>query len=194
VANYAVIGDVSETLRTALADGLSSLSPVPAVQVHDLQGTLGTNPALVTLCLYDVVEDASARNRPRQRRPGPGGVLLVEKPPMALLLRYMITPWSGARATDHQLLGRVMQILYDGAILHGTALQGGLANSSEALKITLAPIPLQERFWLWQAVQKAYRISVTYEVRVINLESLETQVVKPVSVRDLVYHEPESTS
>ncbi len=190
VSDYAVIGDVSETLRTALAAGLASLLPPPTVQVHDLQGAIGTAPAHVTVCLYDVVEDASAKNRPRQRRPGPGGTLLVEKAPMALLLRYLITPWSGDRATDHQLLGRVMQILYDGAILHGPALQGGLANSSEALKIALSPIPLQERFWLWQAVQKAYRISVTYEVRVVNLESVDVQVNKPVSVRDLAYHEP----
>ena len=49
---------------------------------------------------------------------------------MALLLRYMLTPWSGTRAADHQLLGRVIQILYDGAILHGPALQGGLAGTT----------------------------------------------------------------
>ncbi len=190
MSDYAVIGDVSETLRVALASGLASLVPVPIVQLHDLQGTIHTTPARVTVCLYDVVEDASAKNRPRQRRPGPGGTLVVQKAPMALLLRYMITPWAGDRATDHQLLGRVMQILYDGAILHGTALQGGLANSSEALKITLSPIPLQERFWLWQAVQKAYRISVTYEVRVVNLESVDMQFARPVSVRDLGYSDP----
>jgi hypothetical protein len=83
-----------------------------------------------------------------------------------------------------------MQILYDGAIIHGPALQGGLAGTSEALKITMSPIPLQERFWLWQAVQKAYRISVTYEVRVVNLDAVEPQLARPTAVRELDYYVP----
>lgn len=190
MADYPVIGDVSETLRFVLNAGLSSLVPPPTVEVHDLQGTIATAPAHVTICLYDVIEDPSAKNRARQKRPGPGGTLRIEKPPMALLLRYLITPWSGTRATDHQLLGRVMQVLYDGAIIHGPDLQGGLTGTSEALKIMMSTIPLQERFWLWQAVQKAYRISVTYEVRVVNLDAIEAQLVRPAAVRELDYLVP----
>lgn len=192
MADYPVIGDVSETLRFVLDAGLASLVPPPTVEVHDLQGPIPTAPAHVTICLYDVVEDPSAKNRPRRKNLDPLGNIRIEKAPMALLLRYLVTPWSGTRAADHQILGRVMQILYDGAIIHGPMLQGGLAGTSEALKITMAPIPLQERFWLWQAVQKAYRISVTYEVRVVNLDAIEPQLVRPVAARDLGFHVPEA--
>jgi hypothetical protein len=191
--DYPVIGDVSETLRAVIDAGLSSLVPAPTVEVHDLQGAITTAPAHVTICLYDVTEDPSAKNRPRRKTTGPAGSLRIEKPSMALLLRYLITPWSGTRAADHQILGRVMQVLYDGAIIHGPALRGGLAGTSEALKITLSPIPLQERFWLWQAVQKAYRISVTYEVRVVNLDAIDAQLVRPVAVRGLDFHVPEAS-
>lgn len=190
MGNYPVIGDVSETLRSVINAGLSSLVPAPTVEVHDLQGAIPTAPAHVTICLYDVTEDPSAKNRPHRKSTGPAGTFRIEKPPMALLLRYLVTPWSGTRAADHQILGRVMQILYDGAIIHGPALQGGLAGTSEALKITMSPIPLQERFWLWQAVQKAYRISVTYEVRVVNLDAIQAQLVRPVALRDLDFHVP----
>jgi len=192
MADYPVVDDVSETLKVVLTNGLSSLTPPPTVQVHDLQGPIATSPAHVTICLYDVIEDPSAKNRPRRKRPDAAGNIRVEKAPMALLLRYMITPWSGTRAADHQILGRVVQILYDGAIIHGTDLQGGLAGTSDALKIMMAPIPLQERFWLWQAVQKAYRISVTYEVRVVNLDTTEAQLVRPTATRNLGYHVPVS--
>jgi len=192
MADYPVIGDVSETLRFVLNAGLSTLVPPPTVEVHDLQGAVPTAPAHVTICLYDVIEDPSAKNRARQKRPGPAGTFRIDKPPMALLLRYLITPWSGTRAADHQLLGRVMQILYDGAIIHGPALQGGLAGTSDALKIMMAPIPLQERFWLWQAVQAAYRISVTYEVRVVNLDAVEPQLVRPTTVREMDFFQPET--
>jgi len=54
----------------------------------------------------------------------------------------------------------------------------------------MAPIPLQERFWLWQAVQKAYRISVTYEVRVINLDAVQPRLARPTAVRELDYFVP----
>ena len=187
---YPVIGDVSETLRSVISAGLSSLTPPPTVEVHDLQGTIPVSPAHVTICLYDVVEDPSAKNRPRRKTSGPGGTFKIEKAPMALLLRYLVTPWSGTRAADHQILGRVLQVLYDGAIIHGPALAGGLAGTSEALTITMSPIPLQERFWLWQAVQKAYRISVTYEVRVVNLDAVEPRLVRPVAVREVDYYVP----
>jgi len=190
MADYPVIDDVSETLRAVLAAGLTSLTPPPTVQVHDLQGPIATTPAHVTIYLYDVAEDPSAKNRPRRKRPDAAGNIRVEKAPMALLLRYMITPWGGTRAAEHQILGRVAQVLYDGAIIHGTALQGGLAGTSDSLKLTMMPIPLQERFWLWQAVSKAYRVSLTYEVRVVNLDTTEAQVVKPTATRNLGYHVP----
>lgn len=190
VPDFPVIGDVSDTLRQVLSDGLSSLAPPPTVEVHDLQGTIATTPAHVTLCLYDVIEDPSAKNRPRRRGPGPAGTIQIDKPPMALLLRYIVTPWSGDRLTDHQILGRVMQVLYEGAILHGPQLRGTLAGTSDALKVTMSTIPLQDRSWLWQAVQKPYRISVTYEVRVVNLEAVDPHLIKPVSGRNLEYAVP----
>src|SRR5215467_9511429 len=100
VADFPVIGDVSVPLRAILSSGLSSFVPPPTVEVHDLQGAISTAPAHITVWLYDVAEDPSAKNRPRQRKPGAGNTLRIEKPPMALLLRYMITPWSGTRAAD----------------------------------------------------------------------------------------------
>ncbi len=193
MADYPVIGDVSETLRSVLEAGLAALAPPPTVQVHDLQGVIPTQPAHVTLCLYDVLEDPSAKNRPRRRVPAPNGFSQIMKAPMAILLRYVVTPWSGDRVTDHQLLGRVMQILYDDAIIHGAELKGTLAGTSDALRVTLASIPLQDRTWLWQAVQRPYRISVTYDVRVVNLDPTAVDLVRIVTHRDLALATPEAT-
>ena len=111
---------------------------------------------------------------------------------MALLLRYMMTPWSGDRLTDHRLLGRTLQVLYDGAIISGTHLQGGLAGTDQALKVTLAPITLDERAGVWFAIQKPYRLSITYEVRVINLDALTVDAATPVSQRVSRYVGPEA--
>jgi hypothetical protein len=189
--DYTVIADVSSTLQTVLTDAYVSLDPAspPVAEISDLQGNISTNPARMTLFLFETVEDPSAKNRAKIRvtLPPPGNGFAVRKPPMALLLRYMLTPWSGDRLTDHKLLGRTLQVLYDGAILSGTQLQGGLTGTDQALKVTLSPLTIEERARVWYAIEKPYRISLTYEVRVVNLDSEVNQPVVPVSQRVVDY-------
>jgi hypothetical protein len=199
VPDYSVIADVSATLQTVLTAAYQLLDPAapPVAQISDLQGVIATDPARVTIFLFETVEDSSSKNRPRVRvappppPPPPLPRLYSQKPPMALLLRYMMTPWSGDRLTDHRLLGRTLQVLYDEAIISGPQLQGGLAGTDQALKVTLAPITLDERARVWFAIQKPYRLSITYEVRVVNLDALTIDIAAPVSERRSRYLGPE---
>jgi len=94
--------------------------------------------------------------------------------------------------TDHKLVGRTLQVLYDGAILSGTQLQGGLVGTDQALKVTLSPLTLEERARVWYAIEKPYRLSITYEVRVVNLDAEEVNNIQPVSQRGLGYLGPEA--
>ena len=191
MADYNVIADVSTTLQVVLTDAYKTLQPAapPVAEISDLQGVISTDPARVTLFLFEAVEDPSAKNRPRVRAtpppgpPPPPNRLFLKKPPMALLLRYMLTPWSGDRLTDHKLLGRTFQVLYDGAILSGPQLQGGLAGTDQALKVTLSPLTLEERARVWYAIEKPYRLSITYEIRVVNLDAETIDALVPVSDR-----------
>ena len=196
--DYGTIADVSETLRKVLTDALQPLDPLnpPVAEVSDLQGNIVTAPARITIFLFETVEDASARNRPHVLTPSvpPTGppTITLKKPPMALLLRYMLTPWSGDRLTDHRLLGRAMQALYDGAVLSGTELQGQLVGTNQALKVTLSPLTIEERARVWYAIQKPYRLSVTYEVRVVNLDAITSEQLALVSQRTNRYLGPEA--
>jgi hypothetical protein len=113
---------------------------------------------------------------------------------MALLLRYLLTPWSGDRLTDHLILGRVMQVLYDEAILSGPVLNGSLSGTDQALKITMAPLSLDERARVWYSVQRPYHLSVSYEVRVVNLDSERLDRIRPVSRRSLDFAGSEAGS
>jgi hypothetical protein len=177
-----------------LTKALSTLKPGPPIaQVHDLQGNIPTSPAQLTIFLFEAGEDPSARNRARVRGVAPPD-LTLRKPPMALLLRYLLTAWSGNRLTDHMILGRAMQVLYDGAILSGPDLQGSLAGTDDALKITLAPLSLEERTRVWHAVQKPYRLSLSYEVRVVNLDTEQQDLLTPVRRRSLNFAVPEAMS
>ena len=194
MASYGVIADVSATLQSVLTDALSVLSPAPSpvAEVHDLLGTISTSPARLTLFLFEIIEDFSVRNRAPQRNFVPPDVR-QKKPPMGLLLRYLLTPWSGDRLTDHKILARAMQVLYDGAILSGPQLQGALAGTDQALKLRLAPLSLEERTRVWHAVQKPYRLSVTYEIRVVNLDAEQETLTGLVRQRTLDGAAPEVT-
>lgn len=192
--DYTVISDVSLTLCALLEDALHLLDPLMQVQSSDLQdaNTMKTHPAHLTLFLFEIIEDPSARNRPHVRQVQAPNII-VRKPPMALLLRYMVTPWSEERATDQKILGRVLETLYDGAIISGTKLQGKLLNTDVSLKINLAPITLEDRTRVWHSVQKPYRLSLTYEVRVVNIDASAARQVAQVQGRTIVPHMPEDS-
>lgn len=199
--DYRVIAAVSETLKSALDGAFARVfpHPPPTAEVHDLQGNISPDPARVTLFLFEAFEDPSARNRPQRREiqtpppPLPQSFVL-RKPPMALELHYLLTPWSQFRHTDHLLLGAVLQFFYDHAILSGPDLQPGLAGTDQALKITLVPFPLEERTRVWHSVQKPYRLSLIYKVRVVNLVSTETETVQPIARRTIDSALPEAVS
>lgn len=182
--SYGIVADVSLTLESVLKAALSVLNPPATAEISDLTGTPSTTPARVTLFLFEITEDPTSKNRPRIRINVPPNVV-ISKPPMALLLRYMFTAWSGDPKTDQTMLARAMQVLYDGAIISGPQLFGSLANSDQALKVTLAPITLDERTRVWYSIQKSYRLSLTYEVRVVNLFSETHTSAAPVSGRSV---------
>lgn len=190
--DFGVIADVSATLQSVLTDALSVLQPGPPVaQVHDLQGNISTNPARITIFLYEVVEDPTARNRPRVQGTAPPD-LTVQKPPMALILHYMLTPWGGDRDTEHRMLGRAMQVLYDGSIISGPQLQGTtLAGTDQAIKVTLQLLTLEDRARVWYSIQKPYHLSVNYEVRLVNLDPIHSKHIRQVRDRSLDFARPE---
>jgi hypothetical protein len=190
MASFNVIADVSTTLQFVLRAALLPLDPNFFVEVSDLQGNITTAPLHLTLFLYEIVEDPSQRNRPHVRELAPPAVK-IRKPPAAIILRYMMTPWSGDRFTDHKIMGRVVQTLYDKATIAGPDLQGGLVGTDAAIKVTMAPITLEDRTRVWFSVQKPYRLSVNYEVRVINIDSELEHGTGQVQSRTVVPNLPE---
>jgi hypothetical protein len=173
MAGFGVISDVSETLVAALNDALQLLNPAPIAELHDLQGNIPNDPARLAVFLYEVAEDIGSRNQPMHRQSLPAGLRLA-KPPMALKLKYLITPFAGDRLAEQRILGRAMQALYVDPIFAGPDLQGapapdGLVDSADMLAATLDPLNLEERSRIWHAIQRPYRLSLSYQVRVANI-------------------------
>lgn len=185
MADADVLSAVSETLEARLTSGLSTLGPpAPVARLHDLVRPVTSDPPTITLFLYEISEEASLRNRAKRTRIIDGDVLTL-KQPLALRLHYMITAWGGDRLTEQRMLGRVLQVMYDDATLEGLQLAGVLAGTDAELHVSLEPLMLEDRARVWAAIGQTYRLSVNYEVRVVNIDAETEAVSAPVRERRL---------
>jgi hypothetical protein len=185
MGDYTVIGEVSTLIERTLDAAVKTVSGVAVAKLDDLSGTVATSPPKLTIFLYEIAEDPPSRNRPHVR-PDPANPQVVRKPPMALLLRYLVTAWAGDQVTQHQMLGVALRTFYDESIFSGARLTGGLAAGTDALHFTLTPLTLDQKSLIWYAIQKPYRLSLNYEVRVVNLDATGDLPASPVRSRELV--------
>jgi hypothetical protein len=181
MAGFAALGDASTTLRNLINAGMTALgSSPPTVELNDLSEPISTTPSRVTIFLYEITEDATVRNAPHTRETV-GGVDVLRRPPLPLVLRYLLTAWNPNPATHHTILGRIAQVLNDNAVVSGTDLVGSLQAGNEALRIRLLSPEIEERSRVWHAIQKPYRLSLYCELRVVRVQSEDTRGITPVS-------------
>jgi hypothetical protein len=186
MGDFGVVADVSTIIVDRLTEALKPLDEdvPPIAELSDLSDTVQTPPPKLTVFLYEIAEDPTSRNRAPVRSLPPDAPT-TRKPPMALLLRYLITPWGGDQETQHRMIGKALQVFYDDAIWDGEELSGSLAAGTDALHFTLTPLTLDQKSWIWYAIQKPYRLSLNYEVRVVNLDSLDIRTQQLVRSRTI---------
>lgn len=136
----------------------------------------------LSVYLYRIVEDAYVKNQPMY--PGPGRRL--RRAPLTLDLYYLVTPLVGTPREQQVVLGKVLQVFHDRAILQGPDV-GPLAAADEELRVVLNPVTLEEAARVWQALEMSYRLSVCYAVRVAFLDSARERVIQPVVERSSEY-------
>ncbi len=185
MATFNAIADVSEILRRTLDAGVQTIGATCIV--HDLVASPSIGMTL-SLTLYEIAEDPSSRNR-ADRRIVQNNQVTVTRSPTALLLRYMVTAWTGNIVDDQVLLGRAVQTLYEHAIISGPELAGtSLIAQDEAIAVTMIQQSIEDRTHVWRAYDKPYRLSINYEVRVVKIEASRAPRVEPtVRSRHLIH-------
>jgi hypothetical protein len=138
----------------------------------------------VNLFLYRVTESPFAKNYdwPGDRE-NPG----VKRPPLALILHYLLTAYVKPSAdaaqddiTAHQILGNAMAILHEYPVLNDIhdsdfdadldeQFAAELRRAFDKIKISQAPISMDDVSKIWTGLNKAYRLSVAYEVSVVQI-------------------------
>jgi hypothetical protein len=143
----------------------------------------------VNLYLYRVFESPFTKNQPW---PGDRTTPASNLPALGLQLFYLLTP-LGTRPDDnsfqlgddaHTMLGSAMIALHENPILNNvhipplgsspgfdadTVLPAFLLNSYEQIKIILAPIGIDELSKIWATINQPYRLSVAYEISLVEL-------------------------
>jgi hypothetical protein len=192
VSDYTVIADVGESLLDVLWQEvqldsivntlIDSRARISLESPFDLRNN---NSVRLSLYLYRIVEDTFTKNQ----YPVQGVGLNVRKPPLTLDLYYLMTPLVGAPREQQIVLGKLMQVLYDRAIVAGADLAGDLAGTDAAIRVALNPVTLEETTRVWQALEMSYRLSVCYVVRVAMVDSRREHFTAPVTRKSSSYGE-----
>jgi hypothetical protein len=168
-----MLADLDETLRGLLKaelerhgfEGCDIAFDAPA---REWSGQL--SKPTVNLFLYDLRESETMRTSEWSRMTKDGRTF-EGRPPMIMECSYAVTAWTQAVEDEHRLLSQVLAIFNAYPELPQTALNGRLANGSQA-----APIKARigqgkgEKSDFWSAIGGQYKVSLDYVVR-LSVES-----------------------
>lgn len=192
MSDYTVLAEVGESLVGVLWQEIQLDPQVNAlidnesrISLESPADLIGNDAVRLSIYLYRIVEDPNTKNR----FPVQGNGAQLRKAPLSLDLFYLVTPMVGLPREQQIVLGKVMQVLYDRAILEGPDLVGSLAVSGEVLHVILNPATLEETARVWQALELSYRLSICYVVRVAMVDSTREQFLQPVLQKSSSYGE-----
>jgi len=178
-----VIRDTTTTLEKLLVTG-QNLDPMhrfkvslglPAEDATE-KTTEPMNPR-INLYIFLVEENSTAKNQDWEAR----GSETLQKPPLALNLYYVLTPFAATLLDEHLILGEAMRVLYDHAVVDSEHLEGALPGLVDDLKLDLCAFDIEELTRIWNAFNQPYRLSVCYRVRIVPIESALARTVVRVS-------------
>ncbi|HET7502145.1 MAG TPA: DUF4255 domain-containing protein [Kofleriaceae bacterium] len=201
MSNSLAIAAVTATIRNILnlAAHPLPLDPDPDTDLNDV--TCTTRPPdkartsegqnQLNLFLYQPTWNAALRNADIAGQVRPNETAMT---PVALSLYYLVTAY-GKNNEDllaHRVLGRAMSLLHDRAVLIPSEIQGALPGadlSRQVERIRIVPHALsgEELSKLWAVFQTPYRVSASYEVSVVLIDSMRrAKAAPPVVSRGLV--------
>ncbi len=145
---------------------------------------------ILGLHLYDIRENEEFRlNEMRNLDAG------KQKYPSAYVtLCYMITAYSSAdvkfrAGEDHKIIGKVLQVFHDFAVLNAENLEPITKATEMSLRIRMLNLEVEEKQRLWSFPNTPYRASLFYRVAPVEVESGRTKDVHRVVEMDMTIKE-----
>jgi Pvc16 N-terminal domain len=139
----------------------------------------------LSIWLYRVVRDEERLNRPPIRLDHQR----IRRPPLPVRLHYLIAPVLNsdtdiASETEQAILGKVLQLIHDHPTLRGADFppDNDFSGTQTELNVRLETMGLEEITRVWEALEGSYQLSVSYEVSVVDIDSILEEDGTPVEV------------
>lgn len=181
MANVQAIHSVGESLatrlRNAYPESLRARHPCDfrVVSSGELAGENVNFDSTLTLFLYRVTVNEHLRNARRINDP------LDADSPMALDLHYLLTVWSGSALVEHTVLAWTLQYLHAHAVLDASSLSPEAGwERGDVIQLIPAELSTEDLMRIWDAIDPAYRLSVSYIARVVRIDPPDAPVGLPV--------------
>lgn len=188
MSNYNIIADIGETLKKLLWEHFlvdNNIYP----QIIDSEDLItlaspeemdNVTPKKLSLFLYQIVENSFMKNQEMAIV----NTDTLQYPPLILDLIIMVTCNTDDRRKDHILLGKVMQVFHDHAVLKGSILQGSLSGSQDEFRIVYYTLPFEETIQIWQSFSEtSFKLSVCYRITPIKVDSTRQKEISRVLER-----------
>jgi hypothetical protein len=192
LANYFAISSVGEALRVYL----QSTYPPELAELYPCSfsvlasGELGQfdDPAdsstAVTLFLYRVTVNEQLRNTFQPGRTPEGF-----RPALPVDLHWMLSVWASSGTAEHTVFAWALRQMADQTLLD-TSMLGTEAGWAEGdvLQVLPAELTIEDQMRIWDALEPAFRLSSSYIVRAVRLETTQpttrSVVVTRLGVRE----------
>lgn len=178
MSDFTAIAGVTTTLKNLLQQEL------PGMGIDETKSPVdqGGGTPLVALYLYRVEHNPFLANADWQAT----SATQLLAPPFGLNLHYLVTAYGPDELEIQRTLGEVMRSFHDNAVVRrgDPVLAPALAAMTEELRIVPHMLSLADMLDLWRAFDKVpYRLSITYEVSAILVDSQVTRSVQRVQER-----------
>jgi len=177
LGSFNVVADVGNSMLKVLRDNLCP-EIIPQPEMIGLGSPAERGDFRLTLFLYNIIESGEFRHNEAV----PINSKTVGYPPLSLDLYYLLTAHSNAEisfrtADEHRIMGKAMQALFDNAILRGPNLMGTLAEKNEEVRVVIDNLPFDLMMKLWTFPNVPYKLSVSYLVGPVYVDSMRTRSV-----------------
>lgn len=153
------------------------------VSSGELAGDTG-DATRITLYLYRI----TVNEHSRQAQTLAGGA--ARPTALGLDLHFLMSAWAGNARDEQTTLAWAMRQLHMFPILDASSLSPEAGwGANEVIQIIPAELPTEDVMRIWDALDPAYRLSMSYIARLVRLDPDAQEHARPVVARRLVYGE-----
>lgn len=200
MASTAIVRHVTEAMLAILRNDLSVVASPPIIPSANIKAAPPEDIEEISsetliLYLYQVIESPYLKNVGPKATPlpptsPPDNKVIVRRDPLAIDLYYLLIPGAptepeNAYLDTYDILGAAMASLHD----HGSFTIGDWVptippeEKNLQFRVDFNRMDTGDLIRIWEAVQRPYRLSVSYVVRTVRIESQLVAETNLVSTR-----------